>query len=65
MNKETFDSIQLYLKSAELIGSLGLLLTIVYSIWRTGSLHLLRVRLWSLLYGKDEISDEVTDTAGS
>ena len=45
MSKETFDSIQLYLKSAELIGSLGLLLTIVYSIWRTGSLHLLRVRL--------------------
>ncbi len=58
MNKETFDSLQQYLKLFELVGSLGLLGAIIYSIWRTGSLHLLRVRLWSLLHGKDEISDE-------
>lgn len=58
MTKETFDSPQLYLKLLELVGSLALLGAIVYSIWRTGSFHLLRVRLWSLLYGKDEISDD-------
>ena len=58
MDKELFSSLAEYLKSAELIGSIALVVAVLYSIWRTGSLHLIRRRLWGLLYGKEEIDDE-------
>lgn len=58
MDKELFTSLADYLKSAELLGTTALVVAVGYSIWRTGSLHLIRRRLWGILYGKEEIDDE-------
>lgn len=58
MDKELFTSLEEHFKSGELFAATALVVAIVYSIWRTGSVHLIRRRLWAILYGKDEISNE-------
>ena len=41
------------------LGGTALLLALIYVLWRTGSGHLIRHRLWRFVHGKDAISDEV------
>lgn len=40
-------------------GGTALLAALIYVLWRTGSGHLLRRRLWRFVYGKEAVSDEV------
>lgn len=58
MNKDVIASIAPIMEPAELLGGFVLLAAIVYSICRTGSLHLVRCRLWLVLFGKEAIADE-------
>ncbi|MDA8451631.1 DUF6216 family protein [Acidovorax sp. NCPPB 3859] len=44
---------------APIILGVGLFLAFVFTLYITKSLHMLRRRLWSLVHGKDEISDSV------